>query len=136
CHHPGWLLLSISQFFVTMLFVAFGVLSMKEVYLLAEPTHQFSDVMSGAQQHVLVKRRELWILLIVNTFAAFIQVASDAWLQHMYGLTGSCTSLETENQEIGRICLTLIAFDLPVWAGLLVFFWFPRHQLSSELDIP
>ena len=102
--------------------------------------------MDGGQAELAQARRQLWLLLVVNVFCAVIQVAESAWIATLdkesggEAHAGECLDRGDSGATIEflRIVLRLIAFCLPVWAIVYVFYYLPRRQLrrfSSSMDV-
>ena len=135
CFHPSWLVMSSSQLVIALAFALFGFVAMQEVNSAARVSVELTDVMSGAQQAVLQRRRELWILLLVNTFCAVLQLGADAWLQDMYRRGKDCHVFQTDGEEFLRIVLRVGSYLTPPLATIVVFYWLPRRQFDNALDI-
>jgi len=47
----------------------------------------------------------------------------------------ACAIFETAGEELWRIFLKVLSYDLPVLATVYVYYWLPRRQFDTQLDI-
>ena len=162
CKHPTFLALGIGELVLAVVAVAVGAVVNRELKALdhvgggrgggdamaaaADAAARSEGLMDGGQAELAQARRQLWLLLVVNVFCAVIQVAESAWIASLgAGAGGDAHAGECLDRgdagatvEFLRIVLRLIAFCLPVWAIVYVFYYLPRRQLrrfSESFDV-
>lgn len=137
CHHTTWLLMSGSQMFITVVFAISGIFVMRDLYYAPGSIirRDYTEAIDGEQFEVKLQRTALKVLLFFNALGATLQLVLDSWLQHKFRVTGECHFLDTPEEELLRLTLKLFSYDVPVIATIYVFYYLPRRQFDTELEV-
>jgi hypothetical protein len=127
CGHPFWLLMSVSQLVVTLVFVTFGTLAFREVSKLEASLTASSSEVDGTQRvniHTTnLKKREIWVLMTVFLLASMSDVVGDCWRFIVESGGINCRYHDTNGEEFVRTVLDILAFTAPIFAILFVFYY-------------
>lgn len=139
CHHPAELLMSISMVAVAACFTTAGYFVMRVInQATSKSVHQ--DTLMGPEQGELVqKRKQLWSLLLVNVASSIFLIVFDVYRLSIYDPNGECQIVpegdESAVVQLLRFCMRMIAFLIPVWNTLYVFWYIERRQFTTQMDV-
>lgn len=152
CYHPRFLVMSISQMLIVLLFTIPGLTVMRKLngalnvrYDVATGSNGLGGGIDGIggglggglgreQAQMVQQRQGLRVLLLFNAAGAVAQLWLDSWLKTEYD-GDSCIMFETASKELARIVLKFVSYDLPVLATVYVYYHLPRRQFHTGLDI-
>jgi hypothetical protein len=136
CAKPMWLIGSVSNLALSLLFLFYGWLALNEVIKIAQFTTPYSDSsVSFVQPGILRKRRELWACVLVFLISSICQVSLDSWSMSVSTQTDSLQSCyEREGSgwlAFWRIILEFISIFAPPFVLVLIFYVELRWQFSA-----
>mmetsp|Transcript_8907 Transcript_8907/g.10165 ORF Transcript_8907/g.10165 Transcript_8907/m.10165 type:complete len:304 (+) Transcript_8907:155-1066(+) len=136
CQHPNWLLMSVSQMCINLIFAIAGFIVMKMLASgAANISRDYTEFLDGEQYEVKQQRRALTLLLVFNASGSFVQVCLDVWLRNVYDQTKDCHYLDSSGDELLRLLMKIFSYDVPVLVTIYVFYWMPRRQFDPELEV-
>lgn len=138
CFHPTWLIMSVSNLVSAIPFTISGCIVMRELGLAASLKVRYSTLLEGDQAALVQRRHQVTVLLTANTVGAIFQLALDIYQRFMFEAQQDCIVLTKDDAagaQLLQILLQLLSTLLPVWVLLYVFYWVPRHQYDTNLDV-
>jgi len=139
-----WFMMSISAVVTTISLLVVGSVMIVQINRAANTAAQYTELVSGGQHQLTMRRKQLYTLLVVNAVGSVVQMSYGAYVQSRSagdgaGSQGSdChpagTSGEAETEMI-KLLFNMLSYSVPVWAALYVFYWVPRHQYQKNLDL-
>ncbi|CAK9097228.1 Hypothetical protein SCF082_LOCUS45616 [Durusdinium trenchii] len=128
CFHPNFLVMSVSQLLIVCLFTIPGLAVMRKLTGALESRNVYADLLHESQSEVIQQRTGLRALLLVNAVAAVAQVLLDS--QHSN--PDMCIVFESGFEELCRIVIKILSYDVPVLATVYVYYWLPRSLFESS----
>eukprot|EP00742_Colponemidia_sp_Colp-10_P003885 GILJ01004137.1.p1 GENE.GILJ01004137.1~~GILJ01004137.1.p1 ORF type:complete len:325 (+),score=22.82 GILJ01004137.1:142-1116(+) len=133
CQDISWLLFSVSTFVITLAFLILGGRALRRLEQVEHTRTRYTNLVSG-QQELALKKKQLWILMVIDFIASSLQLLWDSVLLVSLGSAGGCKQfMQTVPliQTVIHIIIRIFTVHFPIWAVLYAFYWVHRHQYQS-----
>ncbi|OQR91975.1 hypothetical protein THRCLA_08831 [Thraustotheca clavata] len=139
CHHSSWLVMSVATATLAVSFSLLGSVVLKEFKSIRTLQRQIRKVLPNPAE-VEQSYHQLWLLVMANMISSVLQLVFDLYITYLAS-DQSCSRLFYDDndgafEQMIRFGFSLGSFVYPEWITLYVFYWIPRHQFSTKLDVP
>ncbi|OQR90602.1 hypothetical protein ACHHYP_05386 [Achlya hypogyna] len=147
CHHSSWLVMSLASASLAVSFALSGSVVLKEIRAAKTIQRHAPKGLGTTPAELERSYQQLWLLIMVlsmaktNMISSVLQLLYDLYITYLVTGDQNCTKLFYDDddgaiEQIIRFLIAVGSFVYPEWVTLYVFYWIPRHQFSTQLDVP